>query len=491
MWITVAAVIEPVNELKLVVNRRDAKAERKRRYKISYGGAFFFVATVRTMSMFSRRHFLMLAGAAFVSPQQRSEMIVRSARPEDLEMPNAGFEDFITPIDRFFVRTHVTVPKVDLANWRLEVQGHVASPLALTMSDLRRMPSYELISVLECAGNGRGFYDPPVAGLQWRNGAVGNGRWRGVRLADLLKRAGVKPDAVEVLFDGADVPIGRMEDFQRTIPIEKALDSHTLLAYEMNGAALPVKHGFPLRAVVPGWAGDSWTKWVTSIRVLDKEFSGFWMKSAYLYPKQPVAPGSVVAPELMAPVQSLRVKSIIAFPENGTRVERGKRMVVRGAAWSGDSSHVVAIDVSSDGGRVWRPARLKGNASAFGWKLWEFPWTPMEDGPHTILARARDSNGDVQPMVPDWNPSGYLWNGIARVDLNMDANAPSPTAPAAPPRVLLEECGNCHGQDVILQQRLTRAQWDRELNKMIGWGARVNPGDRETLLDYLVKIQSP
>src|SRR5690349_1033386 len=148
----------------------------------------------------SRRHFLTLAAAALVPLQRWSGMIVRSARPEDLEMPNGGFEDFITPIARFFVRTHVTVPNINLAQWRLEVQGHVATPLTLTMSDLRQMPSYELISVLECAGNGRAFYDPPVAGLQWRNGAVGNGRWRGVRLADLLKRAGVRADAVEVLF---------------------------------------------------------------------------------------------------------------------------------------------------------------------------------------------------------------------------------------------------------------------------------------------------
>src|SRR5262249_18869577 len=165
--------------------------------------------------MLSRRKFLTLAAAAALSPQNPSEMIVRSARPEDLEMPPDGFSNFITPSERFFVRSHTNVPKVDIAQWRLKVEGHVSTPLTLTMDDILRMPSTELVAVLECAGNGRAFFDPPVAGLQWADGAVGNGRWRGVRLADLLQRAGVKSGAVEVLFDGADVPLGTMADFQR------------------------------------------------------------------------------------------------------------------------------------------------------------------------------------------------------------------------------------------------------------------------------------
>jgi DMSO/TMAO reductase YedYZ molybdopterin-dependent catalytic subunit len=147
-----------------------------------------------------------------------------------------------------------------MSAWRLSIQGEVATPLALTMDDLRKLPSVELVSVLECAGNGRAFYELSVPGLQWGNGAVGNGRWRGVRLADLLKRAGVKDSAREVLFDGADVPLRTLPDFQRSIPLKKALDGNTLLAYEMNGETLPVKHRFPLRVVAPGWAGDSWVK---------------------------------------------------------------------------------------------------------------------------------------------------------------------------------------------------------------------------------------
>src|SRR5215470_11221359 len=200
--------------------------------------------------MISRRKFLWVTAAALLLPQNPVEMIVRSGRPEDLEMPPAGLNDFITPIGHFFVRSHTSVPQVDIADWRLSIDGHVETSLTLTMDDLRKMPSYELIGVLECAGNGRAFFNPPVAGLQWTNGAVGNGRWRGVRLADVLQRAGIKAGAVEILFDGADVPLGTMADFQRSIPLKKALHPNTLLAFAMNGQPLPTKHGFPLRAIV-------------------------------------------------------------------------------------------------------------------------------------------------------------------------------------------------------------------------------------------------
>jgi DMSO/TMAO reductase YedYZ molybdopterin-dependent catalytic subunit len=430
--------------------------------------------------MFSRREFL----AAAV-------MIVRASRPEDLEMPAAGFLEYITPVDQFFVRSHVVVPKVEIAAWRLHIDGQVSNPLTLTMEDLRRMPSFEVISVLECAGNGRAFYDPPVAGIQWANGAVGNGRWRGVRLADLLRRAGARADAVEVLFDGEDVPIGSMPDFQRSIPFKKALHPDTLLAYSMNGETLPVKHGFPLRAVVPGWAGDSWAKWIKSVRVLNEESKGFWMANAYRHPGKAVEPGSAVAPEAMQPVTSLRIKSVIATPSTGDRLEAGKRVVVRGAVWSGDQSPVAGVDVSVDGGQSWRPAQLAGRETPFGWRLWQFTWTPASNDHYVVMSRARDRSGNMQPMSQEWNPSGYLWNAVTRVEVNMApplqrAAVSMEDAPAS----LRAACLTCHGEDMVVQQRLTRAQWDRELSKMIGWGARVSPADRESFLDYLTVLST-
>ena len=334
-------------------------------------------------------------------------MIVRSTRPEDLEMPLSGFGDYITPIEHFFVRTHVYVPAVNINDWRLKIDGEVAKPLTFTMDDLKKMPAVELVAVVECAGNGRVFSDPPVAGAQWSYGSVGNGRWRGVRLADVLKARRHQEQAVEMLFDGADAPIGKMQDFRRSITVKKALDPNTLLAYEMNGETLPVKHGFPLRVVAPGWASDSWVKWVTTITVLDKEFDGFWMKNAYRRPDHPVAPGTALAPDQMVPVTSLKAKSIIASPLDRAALPPGKPVTIRGVAWGGDAGPIASVDVSINGGRTWRPAQLGREKSQFGWRQWEFVWMPQREEYYNIMARAQDTAGNSQPFVEEWNPSGY------------------------------------------------------------------------------------
>jgi len=411
-------------------------------------------------------------------------------------MPLAGFSDYITPIDRFFVRTHVYTPRVDRDQWRLSLEGDLTTPLTLTIDDLRRMPSAEVVSVLECAGNGRGFYEPSMPGLQWGHGAVGNGRWRGVRLADVLKRAGLKSSAKEVLFNGADVPIGMMPDFQRSIPIAKALHPATLLAYEMNGETLPVEHGFPLRLIVPGWAGDSWIKWVTSISVLDREHDGFWMARAYRHPGRGVPPGTSVPPEQMQPVTSLRVKSVIYDPREPASLVAGKPITFRGAAWSGDAGPVTRVEVSVDEGRSWSSATMPGNQRTdFGWRLWSYRWTPRREGEYTLMTRARDAAGNTQPLEQEWNPSGYLWNVVPRVSVRVSLGAEGGIGDGIqqplPPPALKTSCLACHDDDVIRQQRLTRAQWDAEINKMVGWGAKVSDQDRSVLLDYLADRYGP
>ena len=451
----------------------------------------------------SRRHFLLASAAALLQPAAsggKRDMIVRSARPLDLEMPIEGFSDYITPIDRFFVRSHVYTPRVDIGQWRLTVDGEVASTLSLSMDDLRRMPPVELVGVLECAGNGRSFYEPSMPGLQWGHGGVGNGRWRGVRLADVLKRAGLKASPKDVLFNGADTPVGTMPDFQRSIPIAKALHPSTLLAYEMNGETLPVEHGFPLRVVVPGWAGDSWMKWVTSITVLNREHDGFWMARAYRHPGIPVQPGRPVAPEMMQPVTSLRVKSIITEPREFGGVIAGAvgtPLMIRGAAWSGDAGPVTSVDISLDAGRTWTPATMRRDQRTdFGWRLWEYRWTPQREAYYTIFARARDAAGNTQPIEQEWNPSGYLWNVAPRIRVGVGNTVQveglsQGLNPAQPPAALKSSCLACHGEDVIQQQRLTRAQWDAEINKMVGWGAKVSEQDRSALLDYFAARYGP
>ena len=450
-----------------------------------------------------RRLFLLAAagaGALRAADPEKRDMIVRSIRPEDLEMPVAGFSDNITPIEHFFVRTHVSVPTVDPATFRLKVEGEVSTQLELSLADLRQMPATELVAVTECAGNGRVFYEPYIPGAQWEFGAVGNGRWKGVRLAEVLKRAGIKPSAVELVFDGADMPLGTMPDFQRALPVKKALDPNTLLAYEMNGQTLPVKHGFPLRLIVPGWASDSWTKWVTSIRVLDKPFDGFWMTGSYRKPATPVIPGTAVAMDQMEPVTSLKVKSIIASPLEGAQVVAGKSTTIRGVAWTGDTGGgVTAVEVSIDGGRSWRQARLEGPPTPFGFRSWSIAWIPARESYFNLMARATDRSGASQPFVQEWNPSGYSWNVVHRVGVSAvkavsAAAAPAATAPGpnpVPSAQFKSTCGACHEDDVIRQQRLTRAQWGRELDKMARWGAQVKPTERETFLDYLTNNFGP
>ncbi len=432
------------------------------------------------------------SGARFplhAADRPKKDMIVRSARPLDLEMPLDGFSTWITPVERFFVRSHMYMPKVDRSTWRLKIEGEVENPLTLSLDDLKKFPRAEVVSVLECAGNGRSFYEPGIIGMQWTHGAVGNGRWAGVRLGDLLKKAGMKASAKEVLFNGADVPIGTMPDFVRTAPVRKALDPDTLLAYEMNGEPLPEAHGFPLRAVVPGWAGDSWVKWLTNIEVRDKEFDGFFMKTAYRYPVRPVAPGAAVDPANLAPLEAIRPKSVIASPEAGAGVGQGVPVTIQGAAWAG-SAPVARVEVSADSGRTWQAARLGSERAKYAWRLFEHTWTPPGPGSYVLMSRTTDARGGTQPFAQDWNPSGYQWNVVHQVRVEVGNVALAPPAPPNPPRPEYPEkvrtaCIGCHESDIIEGQRLTRGQWDREVTKMTGWGAKVAPADRDELLDFL------
>jgi hypothetical protein len=223
------------------------------------------------------------------------------------------------------------------------------------------------------------------------------------------------------------------------------------------------------------------------------------MKSAYRHPGKAVAPGTAVPPEQMQPVTSLRVKSVIAAPADGAQVLAGQPLAIRGVAWAGDAGPITAVDVSVDGGRTWKPAALDpGQQTQFGWRQWELNWTPSQQAYYTILARARDAAGNTQPFYQEWNPSGYGWNVVPRVGVDVVdklSAAPPPAQPASilttRPAAFRNACVVCHEEDVIRQQRLTRAQWDREIKKMTGWGAKVNDEDREGLLDYLFSTYGP
>jgi len=349
----------------------------------------------------------------------KERMIVRSLRYLNLEMPVHLLDSVITPVELFYVRNHVAYPSVNLAEWRLVVSGEVEKPLELTYDELQRREAASVTNTLECAGNGRAFHRPRVPGLQWVRGAVGNATFSGPRLADLLRRAGLKAGARHVAFNGLDEPPGKVPDFIRSIPLEKALHPDTLLATHMNGARLSIYHGFPVRALVAGWLGAASVKWLTEIRVLRDEFDGNFMKPAYRMPSRPVAPGAEVSADATEVITALPVKSIIARPSDGAHLKLAPLRIV-GAAWAGEQS-IVRVDISTDGGSSWQTAGLSGHAAPYAWRLWERVWQPPGPGYYAILSRATDSAGRTQPVVAAWNASGYLWNAVDQVGVHVEA----------------------------------------------------------------------
>jgi DMSO/TMAO reductase YedYZ molybdopterin-dependent catalytic subunit len=347
-------------------------------------------------------------------------MIVRSLRFLDLEMPPEYVSSFITPVPHFYVRNHmIEAAKINVAQWKITVSGEVDKPLSLNLRDLVRLEQHSVINTLECAGNGRGFQNPRVPGIQWQRGAVGNARFSGPRLTDVLKRANVKASGKHVMFRGLDEVPGNVPPFVRSIPIEKALDSDTLIATHMNGAPLTNHHGFPARALVPGWIGAASCKWLSEIKVLDSEFAGNFMKPGYRYPNSPVAPGGSVNPDETHPLTALRVKSLIAGPVDGSRVKAGQ-IHVHGAAWAGESE-INKVEVSTDGGATWKAAMLGKDHERYAWRLWGCQWKPAKSGDYQILSRATDEHGNTQPDTAEWNPSGYLYNAIDRVTVHVEA----------------------------------------------------------------------
>jgi sulfite oxidase len=347
-------------------------------------------------------------------------MIVRSARFFDLEMPLEFFDSWITPASHFFVRNHMHEPvTLDAETWQLTVSGEVEKPLSLTLGDLTRMEPHSVTNTLECAGNGRAFQQPHVPGIQWQKGAVGNARFTGPRLKDVLERAGVKSTGKHIMFHGLDEVPGKVPPFIRSIPIEKAMDADTLVAVQMNGAQLTKHHGFPARALVPGWIGSASCKWLSEIKVLDKEFDGTFMKPGYRYPNHPLKPGDPLNLDDSHPLTALTVKSIIASPTDGTSV-KSKSVHLHGAAWAGEAD-IVKVEVSADAGATWQPAQLGREQSKYAWRLWSYSWKAPKAGDYSFLSRATDSQGRVQPAAADWNPSGYLYNAIDQVKVHVEA----------------------------------------------------------------------
>ena len=356
-----------------------------------------------------------------------STLVPVSADPMCEEASLSSLDTLITPVERFYVRNHFSkIPALSASTWRLLIDGAVEQPLTLSLTDLEALPGKEQVVTLECAGNSRSYVTPPAEGLPFRHGAVSTAQWKGVPLAQLLTKAGLKATAQEVVFEGADY--GREEEdgvaldlkFTRSLSITKALHPETLLAYQMNGEPLTPAHGYPLRLVTPGWYAMASVKWLTHIRVSERPFDGFFQSRRYVIIREGVE--NKLERE---PLSVLRVKSLITSPRHGAVIQPGD-FTIQGVVWSGAGSVEVVV-VSTDGGRTWQEARLTDQNYPNAWRRWELPWCPTEPGHFILMARATDSAGNTQPKAIPWNFRGYANNSIHAIAVEVPALRPIPS----------------------------------------------------------------
>lgn len=346
-------------------------------------------------------------------------LIKRTFRPPNYETPVALFRHAFTPNDAFYVRWHMGVPEVALAEWRLRIAGPAArSPREFTHAELRhRFRWHEVTAVNQCSGSRRGMFSPHVPGVQWGYGAMGNAVWGGVRLTDVLEDAGIIAGALEVKADGADLPTLTGPDFVKSLPMWKALDENTLIAFEMNGERLSRWNGFPARLVVPGWTATYWVKALTELSVLDRPFGGFWMKTAYRVPKGLFGESGFKTQdtEQNSPITAIRVNSLIVDPPPGTTLRAGTRAEVMGMAWDGGSG-IRRVEISLDSGASWRETRLGRDLGRYSWRQWRFGIEPMQAGAFPLMARASARDGSTQPESLIVNPAGYHHNVIQTIE---------------------------------------------------------------------------
>jgi len=349
----------------------------------------------------------------------KQPLIKLTTRPPNYETPLSYFKSAITPNDAFFVRYHLsTIPRVNAANWKLDIGGEgAASPYALSFDELQtNFEQIEVTAVCQCSGNRRGLSDPHVPGVQWGPGAMGSAVWRGPRLKDVLAKAGLQRDVVEIVVDGADgAPLTGTPDFVKSIPIAKALDENTIIAHRMNGAPLPHFNGFPARLIVPGWTATYWMKHLVSIRAATKPFDGFWMRGAYRIPNNmfPVVQRFLSQEtEANTPITEMVVNSLIASPAENQRFQAGQMIDVEGVAW--DAGYGISrVEVSSDGGLSWRPATLGPDNGRFALRTWSYRFLADMRGARQLRARATNRIGQTQVEALIFNPAGYH-NNVSR-----------------------------------------------------------------------------
>ncbi len=357
-----------------------------------------------------------------IKAEKAKEMQFHSERPLTGSVPAHEHDFDVTPNERMFVRNNLLTPLIDMKEHRLTITGLVDRELSWSVFDLAKsFPTVTLQGMLECAGSGRSSFQPAASGTPWLpTGGMGCPKWGGVRLRDILKAAGLKPGAAHVAGQGGDPGmVATQAPVIRSIPLAKAMEENTLVAWSMNGAPLPFVHGYPVRLVVPGWVGSASTKWLHTLTVLNAPFKGTFMTSSYVMPRYPVEPGQKMSADTVS-TEAWPVKSIINSPAPHTRVKAGDRVIVRGRAWVGEGA-VERVEISSDEGRSWQRAELARAGDKYAWRTFTYGFEPKQPGYFTLLARAWDDRGNAQPAVSTWNPLGYFWNGWHRVGVIVEA----------------------------------------------------------------------
>lgn len=357
-----------------------------------------------------------------VTAEKVPEMQYHSDRPLTGSVAAEHHNYAATPNDRMFVRNNLLTPDLDASKHRLTINGLVDKELSFSLDELRK--SFRVVrtqAMMECAGSGRTAFTPTTSGTRWLpTGGMGCPYWTGVRLRDVLLAAGVKPSGIHVAGRGGDFGIvATAAPVIRSIPLAKAMEEHTLIAFEMNDGPLPKVHGYPMRLVVPGWVGSASTKWVHTVTVLDAPFRGTYMDDSYRIPRRPVRPGDRM-PKDAAITEDWPVKSMITHPAPNATFKVGKPVLIEGRAWVGEGA-IDRVEVSFNEGRTWQRAAINSGGDKYAWRIFSFEYWPRDSGYVTVLARASDDRGNVQPILSTWNPLGYFWNAIHRVGFMVEA----------------------------------------------------------------------
>ncbi|MEA5404824.1 sulfite oxidase [Arcicella sp. DC2W] len=356
---------------------------------------------------------------------KNKELIILSDKPWNVETPPHLLDDKVTPVEKMFIRNNGLIPEanIDINTWTLTIGGEsVKTSKTYKLKELKeKFKQYTYQLTLECGGNGRSGYFPQTSGNQWEQGAVSCAEWTGVRLKDILADVGLKEDAVYIGYYGKDIHLSRMPNksvISRGVPIKKALEDETLIAWAVNGKDIPLEHGFPLRLVIGGWAASVSGKWLDKIVVRNKEHDGEKMSGhSYRVPIHPIEPGEKLAetPENFKIIEAMPVKSLITFPKTGAVIDAGKKVTLRGHAWAGDLE-VKEVSLSLDYGVTWKKCNLEAPKNRLAWQHWSLALDFSQKGYFEIWVKATDSKGITQPMViPQWNPGGYLNNACHRI----------------------------------------------------------------------------